>query len=107
MSGKKKRIRNNFRDIVFSRDCHKCAICGAPEVGIHKLDAHHITDRNFMPNGGYVQENGISLCDECHIKAEKFHQTNGKEWEMGFHPNDLYDKISSSYEKAVKASERL
>ena len=52
MSKKKKRIRSNFRDLVFSRDGYKCVMCGAPELGIHKLDPHHITDRNFMPNGG-------------------------------------------------------
>ena len=71
------------------------------------LDAHHITDRSEMPNGGYVHENGIALCPECHIKAEKFHQTNGQDWEQGFHPNDLYLKIGSSHKKAYVASERL
>lgn len=69
-----------------------------------ELDAHHITDRNKMPGGGYVKENGITLCPECHAKAERFHQTNGEEHEMGFHPNDLYAIIGSSYEKALEAS---
>ncbi len=69
------------------------------------LDAHHITDRNEMPNGGYVKENGISVCDDCHLKAEEFHST-GIAVE-GFAPADLYQKIDSSHEKAVAAAEKL
>ena len=63
-----------------------------------------------MPNGGYVLENGISLCDRdngCHWKAEQFHLTDGEDWEDGFHPNDLYDLIGSSYEEAFDKSELL
>lgn len=100
-------IRERFRDAVFKRDNHRCKCCGNRNV---KLDAHHITDRNEMPNGGYVKENGITLCDSlegCHFKAEKFHTSNGKEWEEGFHPDDLYALIGSSHEKAWKASEKL
>lgn len=69
------------------------------------LDAHHITDRTEMPNGGYVKENGISVCDDCHLKAEEFHST-GTAVE-GFSPDDLYQKIGSSHEKAVTAAEKL
>jgi hypothetical protein len=70
-----------------------------------ELDAHHITDRTLMPNGGYVKENGISLCPTCHEKAEVFHST-GTALE-GWAPEDLYKKVGSSYELAVEASERL
>jgi hypothetical protein len=52
-----------------------------------------------MLNGGYVAENGISLCADYHIKAE--------DQEVGFQPEDLYLKIGSSKEKAVEASEKL
>jgi hypothetical protein len=72
------------------------------------LDAHHITDRNEMPNGGYVVENGISVCKkDCHFKVEKFHIFEGKDWEPGLHPTDLYKMIGSSKEKAILASEKL
>jgi hypothetical protein len=27
-----------------------------------------------MPNGGYVAENGIALCDTCHASAEAYHR---------------------------------
>lgn len=103
MSGKKKLIRQNFRDSVFKRDGHKCVFCDITE----NLDAHHITDRNEMPNGGYVKENGISLCPLHHEEAEVFHVTNGIKWVEGMHPNDLYVKINSSLEDAVKASNKL
>jgi 5-methylcytosine-specific restriction endonuclease McrA len=108
---KKQKVRDNFRESVFKRDKHKCRRCGKPATQI-KLDAHHITDRHDMPNGGYVAANGITLCDDgtpdsCHMLAEKFHISGGKEWEPGMHPNDLYAMINSSYEMAYAASERL
>ena len=99
---KKKKIRQNFRTSVFARDGYKCRKCGAENVD---LDAHHITDRNEMPNGGYVKENGISLCQEkCHIKAEVFHSSNGEHCVEGFHPNDLYELIGSNEKDAFDAS---
>lgn len=59
--------RNNFRKLVFERDNHRCVICYDPAQ-----DAHHIIDRKlFDDSGGYFLSNGASLCDNCHIKAEK------------------------------------
>ena len=98
---KKKKIRQNFRTSVFERDEHTCRKCGAENVD---LDAHHITDRNKMPNGGYVKENGISLCDECHIKAEVWHSSNEEHCVEGFHPDDLYELIGSNEKDAFDAS---
>lgn len=100
---KKQIIRENFRTAVFKRDGHKCVFCDITT----NLDAHHITDRNEMPNGGYVVENGISLCHIHHMEAEQFHISGGTKWIDGKHPNDLYSIIGSSHEKAVKASHRL
>jgi len=119
----KKKIRKKFRNETFERDNYKCRLCGAdfssqehPELF---LDAHHITDRNEMPNGGYVKENGISLCKEnldeetggivesCHMKAERFHISGGEEWLDGAHPDDLYAMIGSSKELAILMSEKL
>ena len=98
----KKQIRSKFRNEVFSRDNYTCRGCGLKTTE-EFLDAHHIENRNSFPNGGYVKENGITLCkDKCHLKAEKWHQTNGKEWEEGFHPNQLFAKIGSSEEIARK-----
>jgi len=79
-------------------------MCGS-KPDIEQLDAHHITDRTLMPNGGYVKENGISLCPPCHIKAETFHNT-GTSY-PNYSPEDLYKKIGSDHARAIKASERL
>ena len=97
MSQKKKKVRTDFRDAVFDRDGHRCVLCGLPAV-----DAHHITDRNLMPNGRYVAENGISLCAACHEKAESFHARGVAE--PGYAPDNLYTAIGSSYEAAHQAS---
>ena len=98
----KKKLRVAFRDAVFERDGYRCRVCGE---GSTKLDAHHITDRKLMISGGYVEANGITLCEECHRLAEKFHETGVSE--PGYSPEELYEKAASSYEEAVKASERL
>ena len=98
----KKEIREDFRKSVFKRDGNKCRVCGNAKA---KLDAHHITDRHEMPEGGYVLENGITLCDTdkgCHFKAEQYHMC--KEVEKGYMPDDLYKLINSSYELAYKKS---
>lgn len=101
MSKQKKQVRKNFRDIVFGRDGHQCLFCDVRT----DLDAHHITDRTLMPNGGYVLENGITLCQDHHLVAEQFHITGTSV--LGFSPEDLYNRIGSSYEKALIASEGL
>jgi 5-methylcytosine-specific restriction endonuclease McrA len=108
MSTAKKQIRKRFRDAVFARDEYACVGCGfrsTPERAEDELDAHHITDRNEMPNGGYVPENGVSLCDSCHAKAESHHR--GEPVPEGFTPSELYLRIGSSQLTAVDASNRL
>lgn len=101
---RKKLIRKQFRDSVFKRDGYRCKCCNEPGTE-ETLDAHHIIDRNEMPNGGYVKENGISLCGKCHILAEYTHQ--GFTPPEGYDIPSLYALIDSSEEKARKASERL
>jgi hypothetical protein len=108
MSQRKKLVRQKFRDAVFARDAFTCRGCGlisSLELAEAALDAHHITDRNEMPHGGYVAENGISLCEMCHAKAEAFHC--GEPVPLGFSPAELYALIGSSEEEARAASERL
>lgn len=101
MSQQKKQVRKQFRDSVYARDHYTCVACGfqsSPEKAEEELDAHHITNRNDMPNGGYVAENGASLCKlgnpSCHERAESGEITAA----------ELYQKIGSSYELALKAS---
>jgi len=101
MSEAKKRIREAFRNAVFGRDGHKCVFCDVKT----ELDAHHITDRRDMPAGGYVVENGITLCPTHHKMAEEFH-THG-EAKDGFWPEDLYTLIGTNHYEAYQASVEL
>ena len=110
----KKEVRAKFRRDVLGRDKYHCRCCGvlgsdrqdiATEGAATLLDAHHITSRDDMPNGGYVKENGITVCDECHKKCEQFWITGVPA--EGFAPADLYILIGSSFEVALAASERL
>jgi hypothetical protein len=57
--------RDEFREGVFARDGHRCVVCGEPAV-----DAHHIVERKLWGNGGYFLDNGASVCEEHHLKAE-------------------------------------
>src|SRR5688572_4602606 len=99
MSQRKKQVRADFCNGVLERDGHRCVMCG--KGGCH-LDPHHITDRNDMPNGGYVAQNGIPLCEGCHELAERFHALG--EAHPGYAPDDLYAAIGSSYADAHAAS---
>jgi len=58
--------RNEFRSSVFERDNNECVVCGAPGS-----DAHHILDRKLFDNGGYFLDNGVTLCTEHHLQAER------------------------------------
>lgn len=107
MSNKKNNIRENFRNSVFKRDKYTCKICKTKRDE-KDLDAHHITDRSEIINGGYVKENGITVCKiDCHIKVELFHISNGEKWNTGLHPDDLYRLINSNKELAIKMSSEL
>ena len=103
----KKDIRKKFRSEVFKRDDFTCQVCNTKRSE-EELDAHHISDRSTMANGGYVASNGITVCkEECHMQVEEFHISDGQEWTPGLHPNNLYEKIGSSKEQADKDSEAL
>ena len=52
-----------------------------------------------MPHGGYVAENGITLCEAHHIRAEAR--------DVGYEPETLYRLISSNIVLAVEKSKEL
>ncbi len=58
--------RDQFRESVFKRDGYKCVVCKE-----EAKDAHRIIERRLFSDGGYYIDNGASLCQECHILAEK------------------------------------
>jgi len=94
MSAKKREIRSRFRTSIFLRDNNQCRKCGFRD---DHLDAHHIIDRSHFDGGGYVVGNGITLCPECHKKAEIYHSTGGETWSKGYHPDELFLLIDSPY----------
>lgn len=122
MSQHKKQIRSAFRRAVFERDGYRCVACGhqsSPERAEDELDAHHITNRKEMPNGGYVPENGVTLCKiatrpglalSCHEEAERWLDpecvASGNIW-PDYDPDTLYLLIDSSPEEARMAAEKL
>jgi 5-methylcytosine-specific restriction endonuclease McrA len=99
---RKKAVREAFHQAVFRRDGGKCVVCRQSGRDTPAVDAHHITDRTEIPNGGYVLENGIAVCEACHLRVEQYHLTG--QAEEGLHPDDLYRLIGSSYDAAVAAS---
>lgn len=98
----KKVVRENFRNDVFSRDNFKCVFCDITT----DLDAHHITDRHLIINGGYVKENGITLCSLHHDLVEDWNRY-GEVTDVKYHPESLYKMINSSKEKAFKYAFKL
>jgi hypothetical protein len=108
MSSSKKEVRRNFRDAVFQRDKYACVMCSfrsSKNKAEQELDAHHVTDRSKMPAQRYHVLNGISLCAGCHLKAEQFHSI-GTAY-PGYSPDELYAKIGSSHEQALKTCQKL
>lgn len=64
---------NEWRRNVFERDHFTCALCG---IKGGQLQAHHIKTREKYPELTLDENNGITLCKECHTmircKEEKF-----------------------------------
>lgn len=58
--------REEFRKAVFKRDHGCCVLCGSPAQ-----DAHHLIERRLWSDGGYYVDNGVALCAEHHLAAER------------------------------------
>ena len=59
--------RDQFRESCLIRDNHCCVICQSKD----KLSVHHIIERRCWEDGGYYMNNGATLCEFHHIKAEE------------------------------------
>jgi len=57
--------RSDFSEGCLARDKRKCVNCGLPATAVH-----HILERRLFPDGGYYLNNGVSVCDTCHLAAE-------------------------------------
>lgn len=65
--------RDQFRELVFARDGHRCVFCGktAEQTPEGKLDAHHIIERRLFSDFGYYLNNGATVCEEHHLQCEQ------------------------------------
>lgn len=103
--------REEFHARVLARDRNKCVICGNTEL----LVAHHLLERWLWADGGYYIDNGVSLCPDCHLPAERTEITC-KELRKaagivnvilpdGFDPEYMYDKWGNRIlETGIKVS---
>lgn len=57
--------REFFREHVMQRDNYRCVNCDVPAT-----EVHHIMERRLFVDGGYLMDNGVSLCNACHWLAE-------------------------------------
>ena len=65
----------NQRKQVFERDNFKCKKCGSKE----KINAHHILAQKHYPDKRYDIDNGITLCEKCHIQIHQKYGYDSKE----------------------------
>lgn len=70
--------RNNkkipfWRKKVYARDKYSCQICGDNSGG--NLNVHHLMGYNKYPKLRYDKNNGVTLCDICHMD---FHNVYGR-----------------------------
>ncbi len=63
--------RDEFREGVQTRDRYMCVWCCARADLGTKLDSHHIIERRLFADGGYFLDNGVSVCEPCHLQAEQ------------------------------------
>ena len=67
----------NWRKSVFDRDCYTCQCCGARNGNGKSvvLASHHIENWATNEEKRYDIDNGVTLCDDCHVR---FHSIYGK-----------------------------
>ena len=53
---------------VYARDNFTCVKCGKPRAYNRKLNAHHLYSFMYNEDLRYDAENGVTLCQSCHMK---------------------------------------
>lgn len=69
----------HWRNLVFERDSYTCKCCGDDKGG--NLNAHHLDGYHWAVKDRHNIENGITLCEDCHINFHKIYgyKNNTKE----------------------------
>ncbi len=81
-----KKARNSevwkqWRKVIFARDNYECQICGK---NTHNLLPHHIKKFSDHKEIRFSENNGVTLCSECHINLVNMRE---KDWESYFNFN--------------------
>ena len=58
---------NQWSKTIKKRDGNKCQTCSSKE----NLNAHHILHRKHYPKLSFNINNGITLCNTCHLKVHQ------------------------------------
>jgi len=67
---------NAWRTLTYERDNYTCQCCGDDTGG--NLNAHHLDGYDRCKEKRVDVDNGITLCENCHIKdADSFHKLYG------------------------------
>jgi predicted restriction endonuclease len=75
----------DWRNMVFIRDGYKCQICG---INSNNLKAHHLDGFSIAPEKRFDVANGVTLCNDHHIK---FH----REYGFGGNTKEQFDEFAS------------
>ena len=75
----------DWRKAIFDRDLYICQCCGDKNGNGHnvELNAHHIRNWKDNENLRYEVNNGVTLCEKCHLD---FHSRYGK-------TNNTYEQL--------------
>ena len=65
-----KEMRQSLRRSVLRRDGYKCVQCKSTE----NLTVHHVKGQAVRPDEKYNPNNGVTLCQKCHVETEKLRQ---------------------------------
>jgi len=71
----------NWKIEIFQRDNFECQICG---TNGNKLNCHHIKKWRDFPDLRINKGNGITLCENCHVKLVSYDEQS---WESYFNFN--------------------
>jgi 5-methylcytosine-specific restriction endonuclease McrA len=108
----KRTARHNFKGILLRRD-GRCLVCGA-YLDEDTINPHHITTKGA--GGSDQPENGISLCQACHVSVHNGHITPAtlrwilwfaynyeyQDWELG-NENDRQQAFDLLHHRVVYA----
>lgn len=90
-----------WRRNIFSRDNFTCKICGKKGG---KLHAHHIKPFSKFKDLRFINDNGITVCVDCHKEIHKTIRKIEKREELLEHPKDQI--ATAQFERIIAIAEK-